>query len=109
MNPSQQLKIFLAARLGPLAVGSIVASAFAPRLRLLYFSPTVIPLPWFAGICEYHSHTADMSAAGKPPDIGIRDEVITRVEEKRAIAREEGGPELKGRGIPLAVRFLKLD
>jgi hypothetical protein len=35
--------------------------------------------------------------------------MFTRVEEKRAIVREEGGPELKGRGIPLAVRFLKLD
>jgi hypothetical protein len=27
--------------------------------------------------------------------VGARDEVITRVEEKSAIAREEGGPELK--------------
>jgi hypothetical protein len=34
-----------------------------------------------------------------------RDEVITRVEVERAIVREEGGPELKGRGIPLAVRI----
>ena len=41
--------------------------------------------------------------------VEARNEVITRVEEKRAIVREEGGPELKGRGIPLAVRFLKLD
>ena len=32
--------------------------------------------------------------------------MFTRVEEKRAIVREEGGPELKGRGIPLAVRIL---
>jgi hypothetical protein len=38
--------------------------------------------------------------------VGARDEVITRVEEKSAIVREEGGPELKGRGIPLAVRIL---
>jgi hypothetical protein len=53
MGPSQQLKICLAARLGPLAVGSVVASEFASRLRLLhkllfsffFFSPTAIPLP----------------------------------------------------------------
>jgi hypothetical protein len=38
--------------------------------------------------------------------VGARDEVITRVEEKRAIAREEGGPELKERGIPLAVQII---
>ena len=33
-----------------------------------------------------------------------RDEFITRVEEEHAIAREEGGPELKRRSVPLAVR-----
>jgi hypothetical protein len=38
--------------------------------------------------------------------VGARDEIITRVEEKSAIVREEGGPELKGRGIPLAVRMM---
>jgi hypothetical protein len=41
--------------------------------------------------------------------VGARDEAITQVEEKRAIVREEGDPELKGRGIPLAVRILAHD
>jgi hypothetical protein len=58
MVPSQQLNMILAARLGKLDVGSIVASAFAPRLRLLhklfysffFFSPTAMPLPWFAEV-----------------------------------------------------------
>ena len=31
--------------------------------------------------------------------VGARNEVITRVEEKSAVVREEGGPELKGRGV----------
>jgi hypothetical protein len=38
--------------------------------------------------------------------VGARDEVITRVEEEYTVAREEGGPELKGRGAPLAVQIL---
>jgi hypothetical protein len=37
--------------------------------------------------------------------VEAHDEVITRVEEKRAVVREEGGLELKGRGVPLAVRI----
>jgi hypothetical protein len=46
----------------------------------------------------------------KPPRVridlvGVRDEVFTRVKEKRDIVREEGGPELKVRGVPLAVRI----
>jgi hypothetical protein len=37
---------------------------------------------------------------------GARVEVITRVEEKRAVDREKGGPELKARDVPLAVLIL---
>jgi hypothetical protein len=72
MGPSQHLKIFLAARLGPLAVGSILASEFDPRLRLLHnfflssffiLSPTVMPLPWFAGVVNYSASSNDERAA----------------------------------------------
>jgi hypothetical protein len=37
--------------------------------------------------------------------VGARDEVITLVEAKREIAREEGGLELKEHGVPLEVRI----
>jgi hypothetical protein len=33
---------------------------------------------------------------------------ITRVEEERPITREDGGPEHKGRGVPLAARIFRL-
>ena len=36
--------------------------------------------------------------------VGARDEVFTRIEEERAVVRKEGGPELKGRGVPPAGR-----
>ena len=36
--------------------------------------------------------------------VGARDEVVTRIEEERAVVRKEGGPELKGRGVPPAGR-----
>ena len=38
--------------------------------------------------------------------VGTRDEVITRVKEEREIVREEGDPELKGRGVPIAFLIL---
>jgi hypothetical protein len=38
--------------------------------------------------------------------IEARVEIITQVEEENAVAREEGGLELKERGVPLAVRIL---
>jgi hypothetical protein len=72
MGPSQQLKIFLAACLGPLAVASILALEFIPRFRLLhrcflfsfcFFSPTVMLLPWFAGDVNFSASSNDERAA----------------------------------------------
>jgi|AntAceMinimDraft_5_1070358.scaffolds.fasta_scaffold106055_2 hypothetical protein len=37
--------------------------------------------------------------------VGARDVVVTRVEEERAVVGEDGGPELKGRGVRLAVEL----
>jgi hypothetical protein len=59
-------------------------------------------MPWRRDQCAFE----DQIAKASKDVVGARDEVITRVEERRAVVREEEGPELKGRGISLAVRIL---